>query len=148
VIALLYLVLALAALVLARWAKSWQCAYLAGLMVFSCVGSNIAVYEVGYERAPLLIPEWDAVIAVAVAGVAVAARSRLAVLVLAGFFVEGAAVIGFYLNHQQGSHSYYATMNVIYAAQVLMIGGSGVAFGLASRLNRIDHSLRGYLLGW
>lgn len=145
---LIYFAMALAALAVSIWARSWRAGYLSVLMAISALSTDVINVAISYARAPMLEPECDAVIAVAVAGVALVTQSRLAWFVLAGFVLEGVLWVVFFLYHMQGTRAADELLNAVYATQIvgIMIGGAGVKAGLGNWLGRgvhrpFDHAL-------
>ena len=128
-------------------ARSWRMVYMSGLMGISLVTTVIIDWLVGYARAPLLVPECDAIIGFAVAGVAMATRSRLGWFVFAGFVAEAAIWALAFAYQYQSTRLCIEAINATFAARLLLIGGVGVAYGLARRTGRIDSVLRGYYFG-
>ena len=133
----IYFILGLAALAASWWGQSWRCAYLSILMLMSAMSTDIINWSVNYARAPMIQPECDAIIGVAVAGVALVTRSRVAWLVLGGFVLEAALWVLFFALHMQGTRTSIEVLNALYAALVIGIGigGAGVRLGLANRLH-------------
>ena len=120
---------------------------MSGLMGMSLVTTVIVDWLVGYARAPLLVPECDAVIGFAVAGVALITRSKLGWFVFAGFVAEAAIWALAFIYQDQSTRLCIEAINATFAARLFLIGGAGIAYGLARRTGRIDSVLRGYYFG-
>jgi hypothetical protein len=97
-----------------------------GLVLLAAyVGSNIAVGLFGFARAPLVLPSLHAVLALVVAVVGIRARSRIAANVFALYALMVGAEVGLFTIRAQGGYRYFATLNGIFAVQLLLVGGSG-----------------------
>jgi hypothetical protein len=98
---------------------------LALILISTWAASNVAVTTFGFDRAMYIQPQIDALAAVAVASVGAPLKSRAA-LVVALFFVPDEFVHAIAaITTLWGGYFYYATLNVIFALQTLIVGGAG-----------------------
>ena len=141
-----YLLLGVLALVAAFWADSWRAIYCAGILIFWCLASNAVIALFGFDGSPRILPWISAEMAVAYVGVATATKSHLAIVCWIGCALDGLTQAVFIANHAGGGWWYYCTQNLVYVALALLIGGVGVKCGLATRLDRIGSSLGGFYL--
>lgn len=132
-IPLFYLALVLAALAAAVIAGHRYAAIYALLMLADWAATNAAVGLLGYEGAPLLVPVCDALVAMGVALVALRERGGLGVWVFGLYILVGAVHVWGFVTHQQ-RYSYFLALNLIFAVQCVIIGGAGVARGVADRV--------------
>ena len=112
---------------------------LAVMIVLSYALSNVAVITLGYTLAPRVF----VVIDVGCVGVCflMAKRSPLVRFMLALFGLQLASHFVAFSDSLQASRNYYVINNVLYAAQLLLLGGAGLV-GLA-RLRSIGDGVRG-----
>ena len=111
-------------LLLAWRSKSHAEQKLGLLMLASWSPSNVAVTLYGLSAAWAVIPSVDAVIAVIAAMVALQYRSLVGLGVVLLFVAEALTHLVAIISHSEGSYGYYATLNIIFAAQVVWIGVS------------------------
>lgn len=98
---------------------------LALILIATWAASNVAVTTFGFARAMYIQPQIDALAAVAVAGIGATSRSRAALAVVL-LFVADELVHGFAaFTTFWGGHFHYATLNVIFALQTMIVGGVG-----------------------
>ena len=96
---------------------------IAMLLLGSWSASNVCVALLAYARAPMIIPSIDALIAVMAAGVSIRARSETGLAVVLLFVVEEVTHALAYASGATGHRDYYIVLNVIFLAQVLIVGG-------------------------
>ncbi len=125
-IAAMYLVLAVLSLGCAVWGKDWLLIFLACVMLASWSVSNMAVAALGFSRAPLLIPETDAALGVIVWFMARPSHRLAPALVFALFVVEQMVHVTFLHIHAATSLQYIVALNLVFAAQCLVVGVAGV----------------------
>lgn len=94
------------------------------LLLFAWASTNLAVNTLGFERAPLLVPSMDAAIAIFVAMLGYTNRSRVAAVIFGIYVVVGATHVAAFVFHAQGTYNYYATLNVAFASQLIILGAS------------------------
>ena len=114
------------------------------LMLASCAASNLCVAAMGYERAPILIAPIDGVLALILANVARKAVSLVGMAMFILFCEEMAVHCVGFVTYATGQWGYWAALNVIFLAQVVINGGAGVAHGLdywSGRLARLSYPL-------
>lgn len=116
-------------------------------LLFSCVASNLAVDAMGFVNAPMLIPALDAFVALVgilpiALGIDVASverpKSRTAAAIFALFLVVGFVHVVAFTTHRQGTYLYFLVLNLLFAAQVLVVGG-------VSGYRYLSHRPRGLL---
>ncbi len=97
---------------------------LALLLLFAWASTNIAVDFLGFGHAPLVIPSLDAVAAILVALVGYVNRSALAAIIFAIYAMVGLTHITAFVFHAQGTYNYYASLNTLFACQLIILGAS------------------------
>lgn len=122
---MIYGLLAFAAGALAWASQASHIQKKALVLIATWAASNVAVTTFGFERAMYVQPQIDALAAIAVASVGAPIKSRAALAVTVLFVVDelvhGAAA----LTTIWGGYFHYATLNIIFALQALIVGGSG-----------------------
>lgn len=108
---------------------------LAWLMALSWIGANLAVAYYGFDRAPLLTPTLNALVAILVGVVAIRHKSRPAYTLVGLFVLEAAIFVVGYLTHAQGSFAVYLALNVVFLLRMGVVGRHGRA-RLVDRLAR------------
>lgn len=117
--------LAVGCVLLLAWASgSHVLQKLALLLLMAWAGTNLAVAFLGFERAPLVIPSIDAVIAVLVATTGYHAKSKAALFVFRLYAVVGLIHIGAYVLHMLVTNTYYAALNSVFLVQLLIVGAT------------------------
>lgn len=120
--------------IILAWKSEQHVVIKLGLLLFlAWVACNVAVKVQGFSHAPLLIPSIDAVIAVCVAGLALANRDLVAAAVFALYLVVGVIHVYAFSTHAQGTYPYYLALNLAYLGQVVVVGGAGGRAYLANR---------------
>lgn len=104
---------------------------LAWLLLGAWGTCNVVTMVYGFARAPLLIPIIDAILALCVP--LIAARSKTASVVFGLFVAIGIVHVDAFLTHTQGSTPYFVTLNLLYLAQVVTVGGASGLVCLADR---------------
>jgi hypothetical protein len=102
---------------------------LALLLLFAWASTNIAVDFMGFGHAPLVIPSLDAVAAILVALVGYTNRSALAAIIFILYAMVGLTHITAFVFHAQGTYNYYASLNVLFACQLIILGASSAWMG-------------------
>jgi len=96
--------------------------------------TNVAVDVMGFERAPIIIPTMHFVFGALVATVSFRKKTFASEAVLLAY----AAMVTFDLLsfplRIEGTWTYYAVLNVIFAAQLLVVGASGARLAIRHRL--------------
>ena len=117
---------------------------LAGLLLFAWASTNAADAMLGFEKSPLIVPSLDALTALFVALVGYANRSRQALVVFVIYAIVGVVHIGAFASHATTNYWYYAIRNVLFLAQLLIVGGSGAWLAVHHWVNRRRQRLRPY----
>jgi hypothetical protein len=95
-----------------------------GLILLAAWGAcNVVVITHGHASAPLLIPTIDAILALLTAGVAAIDHDKTAGAVFAIFVGVQIVHVAAFETHTQGTYSYFLTLNLLFLAQVLVVGG-------------------------
>lgn len=97
---------------------------------------NVIIDWTGFERAPLLIPMFDAAIGTWIGVIAWANRSLVAATVFGLFVIVAAWWCVEIWSHSQATYTCYAVANCIFLAQVAIVGGAGGWSYLADRRPR------------
>lgn len=115
-------------MLLAVWASGAHVLQKLGLVLLvSWASSNVAQAILGFDGAPYVTPAIDAVLAIIVAMLGVKNRSHVALAVVAIFFVQaGVHIVGFVAD-TNSSYAYYLALNLLFLAQLVVVGGAGVA---------------------
>ena len=117
--------LILVALLLVWGSRQHHLQKLGLVLLATWAASNVAVTTYGLGRSMYVQPGIDALAAIVAAAVGVKARSPTALVVVL-LFVAGEVVhAGASLTTFWGGYFHYATLNVIFALQVLVVGGAG-----------------------
>lgn len=101
------------------------------LLLAEWILSNVIVAYMGFARAPEVLPELCGILAIILAVVADSERSLVGI-VLFGLML--AAMIfdpWSYQQHTQGSRNYYIVLNGGFAIRAVIVGFSGVRYGVA-----------------
>lgn len=120
-----------AALALALASQRELLTRLAWLLLGAWAACNAMTIFIGFHRAPLLIPLIDAMLALCVP--LIAAKSKIASVVFGLFVVVAIVHVDAFLTHTEGRPSYYLTLNMLYLAQVVIVGGASGLACLADR---------------
>lgn len=138
----MYGLLTLTSLLLAWGSGKTTLQKLAIFMLISWSGSNIAVSLFGLNGAPIVIQTLDALIAVLIATLGVATKSKTALLVVILFLFEAVTHIVAFSTDRAGSEPYYLVLNMIFVLQLCMIGGASASACWASIRDRrfLHHS--------
>lgn len=108
---------------------------IAGWSVVGWMGYNLIFAWLHAASTPWLAPIFNALICVAIAGVAIRYRSNVAWWIVSLYCVEFAFIVASFLSHSQGTVSYYVTLNVIFLGRMYLLGDAGYA-ALGDRLRR------------
>ena len=117
---------------------------LAILFLVDWISTNLAVDLMGFSRAPLLIPSLDAVVAILVATIGYKNRSTIALVVFLLYVIVGGVHVGAFILHAQETYAYYATLNMVFLAQLLAVGGSSAWLAIRRRPDRRRQRVRPY----
>ncbi len=120
---------------------------LALTLLVAWASTNVAVELMNFDRAPLVIPSMDAVFSIIVAIIGYANKSRIALVVFIAYALVGVVHVGAFILHQQAGFYYYATLDIMFLAQLLNLGaasgGMAVRRGIAwGRQRPRSHSPR------
>lgn len=114
------------------------------LLFLAWVTCNVAVKAQGLPNAPLLIPAIDAFIGVCVGALWLANKDQIAAAVFWLFVLDELIHVGGFLTHLQGAPTYYLTLNMVFLAQISVVGGASawacLADGSYSRARRANAS--------
>ena len=102
---------------------------LAGALFTAWAASNVAATLLGLDHAPLVIPTIHAVLAICVAIVGIAYRSRAAASVFGLYLLMTLCDVGSFIARVDGSFAYYLTINALFCLQLLVVGGES-AWGI------------------
>jgi hypothetical protein len=119
------------------WAQSGRIALSGAIMLLWCIASNFVVERLGFDHAPMLLPEITAEMMVLAVALALETRSRMGAVVALGCIADIVTQTWFFVNHAQGTWAYYAALNVIYLVLTLGVGITGVRLGLAHGVVRL-----------
>lgn len=113
-------------------------------MVVAWAQANLLYALMGPQTAPWLVPLINALIALAVAGLAIQHRSAACWSVVSLFVIEEAINLGAFVTHHQGATAYYLLLNAVYLLRMAVVGGAGVlAYRAARRDSRFRHRVPG-----
>ena len=101
-----------------------------------------AVTWLGFDRAPALIAPIDATIAICILAVAVRGKCVVGYQIFGIYLIGGAWHLASYFNGQVGSYTYYAVLNILYAAAVLIVIGAGMHHAFIGRARQRRGVLR------
>lgn len=94
------------------------------ILLLAWATTNIAVEMLGFAQAPVVIPSLDAAFAIIVATIGYINRSRVALVVFLLYALVGSVHVGAFVLHKQATYGYYATLNVLFLAQLLTVGAA------------------------
>lgn len=124
--------LAVCATLLLSWASDNHVSQKLGLLLlFAWAGSNLAVNMMGFNRAPLVIPSLDALVAILVAVVGYAHKSKLALAIFVIYALVGAVHVTALIMRAEMTYNYYAILNGAFALQLSILGASGAWHSLS-----------------
>lgn len=115
---------------------------LTAVLFGSWVVSNVAIDALGFSHAPLVVPTFDAVAAIAIAHLGFIHRSRLAAIVLALYGALAVVYVLAFGLHEQGSRAYYLICNVIWLIKLSIIGASSAWLAVVRWVHWRDQRLR------
>lgn len=109
---------------------------------------NAIVQGMGYDHAPLMIPSLHGALAVLVAMVGYKHRSQVALVVFLCYALAGVVHVGAFVTHRQATYAYYATLNLLFLAQLVTVGATGARLAVrhwaaGSRQRPRAHPARG-----
>lgn len=123
---------AVVVMLLIVWASQNQVLQKLGLCLLgSWVATQTANALFGLDGTPLLLPSVQGVLCVVVAGLGLRHRSFVALVI---FMLYGALIavhLAAYVAQRTGEYAYFATINLLFLAQLVVVGGAG-ATGLVS----------------
>jgi len=126
----------LAVLMLAWGSRDGYALKLAWILALNYAGTNISIAYLGFARAPMVLTILNAIAAILIAAVAISGGGPLAVIVFTMFLCEAAVHVAFFAEHAQGDFTYYLTLNVIFIAELLTVGGASGRYLLDSWVHR------------
>ncbi len=103
------------------------------LLLFAWAASNVAVDWLGFQRAPLLVPTIDAAVCLGIAGVGFKNRSNVSLAIVCLYVIVGVVHVMALALRMQETYTYYATLNLLFLAQLLILGGSGAWVAIRNR---------------
>lgn len=121
-----YLVCTLATVLLAWVSGSNSRQKLALIMVVGWIQQNVWTVSIGFANAPVWIASSDLVLMLLSFLVAYAHRSYAGALLVALFGIRSTVHLSAHLSGWQGNYLYYASLNVIFLLQLLVVGGSSI----------------------
>lgn len=128
---------------LIAWASPSQVCQKLGLVLLAAwASSNVAVEVLGFLKAPVIIPSLDAAFAVVIATIGYLNRSRIALVVLLIYLLVGAVHVMAFILRTQSTYSYYATLNILFLAQLLTVGIAGARMAVSHRSDWRGQRLR------
>jgi len=98
----------------------------------------IAVTYMGFERAPALFPYVHTVAFLIVAWLGFRNRSYVALVVFVIYGSLAVTDLVAIILREQGTYTYYATVNVLFVAQLLTVGGSSAWLAIRNWADRGD----------
>lgn len=141
---LIYLVGAVAVSTLAALTKDYVKHWLGLTLLWSWTISNYCVWNWGFDGAATYLAIGELALTTVAAGIGYSNRSVLALIIVLLFGCQEAVQVLFHFVARQGTWWYYASLNVIFALQLLTVGGASAApafrrlgnggFGIVPRL--------------
>lgn len=132
-IAAIYGVCVSAALVIVLVSGSHVLQKIGLLLMIDWAASNLAVACLGFHRAPLMVPSLDAAICLGVALIGHKHRSNTALAIVCLYAIVGVVHVTALVLRMQETYTYYATLNLLFLAQLLILGGSGAWLAIRNR---------------
>ena len=114
------------------------------VLLAAWASTNLAVEALGFVRAPLIVPSMDAVFAIIVATIGYMNRSHIALVVFLLYAAVGSVHVGAFILHSQSTYSYYATLNILFLAQLLTVGATGAWVGIRHWTDRSHQRFRSH----
>lgn len=102
------------------------------LLMTAWAVSNFVVNYMGFPRAPLFVPSLDAAITILIAMIGYRARSNVSLAVVCIYAIVGMVHVLALILRMQETYTYYAVLNVLFATQLLIVGGSGAWLAIRS----------------
>jgi hypothetical protein len=93
-------------------------------LALSCLLCNLATGLFGFDHAPVAMPMIDVLVAILCMAVEKHWPSPAGRFVITLFGAEALTHVIFFLRHAEGTYAYYALLNVIFACQVIQVGGA------------------------
>lgn len=119
-----YLILALTVMTLAMLTRDNVKHWLGVILLWDWTIANYCVFSWGFANAPTPLAVSELGFAIVAAGIGHQNRSFLALAIVAGFGLQEVVQVAARLNGSEGNYLYYASLNVIYALQLLVVGGA------------------------
>lgn len=117
--------IAVAATLLLTWASGFHIFQKVGLLLMlAWAVSNVAVDYMGFPRAPLLIPSLDGLVGILIAMVGFQAKSKTALAIVVLYAIVSVVHVIALVLRMQETYTYYAALNILFLAQLLVLGGS------------------------
>lgn len=124
--------LAVCAMLLLVWVSDDHVRQKLGLLLlFAWTGSNLTVNMMGFTHAPLVIPSLDAMVAVLVALIGYAHKSKLALAIFVIYAFVGTVHITALIMRAEMTYNYYAILNGAFALQLSILGASSAWHSLS-----------------
>ena len=127
---LFYLCCAMVTMCVSAIAKDGVKFWLSVLLLWSWTLANICVWRWGYQDAPNGLALSELALAVMAASIGYSLKSRIALVVVCLFGLQEAVQVGSRILGREGDYLFYASLNVIYMLQLLVIGGASGAAAL------------------
>ena len=95
------------------------------LLMLDWALSNLVIAFLGWDRAPAMLAPIDAVVGIGILGVAIKHQCPIGRQIFALFVIGGFVWAAAFLGEREASRATYMTLNVLWAACVLIAGGPG-----------------------
>ena len=141
-----FYIIAVGAMLLCVWWSGYHVLQKLGLLLLlAWATTNVVVATYGFERAPLYIATIHAGIACGIAWVGATNKSVTALVVFGLYALMAVVDIVALGTHEEATYGYYATLNIIFLAQLLFVGGNGAwlaaRYSVHPRYQRRSHHL-------
>ena len=134
---LIYLVCAVSVVTLAGFSRDSAKFWLSIVLLWAWTAANFCVYRWGWTGAPLYLAWFELGMGILSAGIGYMSRSYIALIVTVLFGAQEVVQLGAFMATMQGSTPYYVGLNLVYIAQLLVVGGASVGSLRLDRLARI-----------
>ena len=135
-------------LLLARFSKQHVLQKIGLGLLFAYGASNVAVDFYGFQQAPLMVPTIDAVAAILIAATGYRSHNMTALVVFGIYAIVGLVHVGAFVLKMQATYTYYLTLNLLFLAQLLIVGGVSAGVVLRDRVPARDQRLGSHHPRW
>lgn len=125
-----YLITATAVLSVSALSRDNVKFWLAVLLMWSWTLANFCVWKWGYADAPDAMAWAQLALMIAAAAVGHANQSYIALIIVALFGAQLTIQVGSRLTGSEGSYLFYASLNVLYLLQLIVVGASSATASL------------------